>query len=623
MKKYFILIVISSIFFVTCNKNKNNPLGSNAVISNVDLQIGLTGDTLVITGTGFTNAGQLSGTLNGNAITVESATTTMLVASVPPGIYTAGDLVINGGPVPINFPYSFDITGTIFGMTSSGGSSITITGSFPTLSGVTGLTLSVNGTPYTITSATATQIVATSDVAADPRTLINAPVKIGTTGQSIKKGIPFVILNISPNSGTAGTPVTITGLGFSFNKGIDTVRFNGTIAKITSGTDASLVVTAPDGGSTGQVSVTNGSNTYLGPVFTYPDEVSTFAGSGTSGSTNGNGTNASFTAPENGAFDSKGNLFIADYGNNMIRMITPGGTVSTFAGKTTSGFGNGQGTNASFNSPSGLVFDKQGNLYVSDELNNAIRKIDPQGNVTTLAGTGLVGFRDAQGTNAAFDRPIGLAIDTISNLLYVADSRNNAIRTIDLGTANVATLAGSGQPGSADADISGGHPAFATFNSPRGIALVSSGSASSETISLFIADYGNNKVRAIVTNNNATLVFTLAGNPGNLSGFTNSPVTFSGPNSVCIGYDRAGNRELFIADASNQAIRYSTSDPVSVISSDLPVMTLTGNGTSGLKNGNYSSATFHFPDGVAYNPKDGNLYVIEFGNNDVRKIILP
>ncbi len=621
MKKYFFLLVISSLFIATCNKN--NPLGANAVISQVDLQIGLTGDTLIITGTGFTNASQLSGTLNGNTITVESATTTMVVASVPPGIYTAGNLVINGGPVPIDFPYSFDITGTIFGMTSSGGSSITITGAFPTLSGTTGLTLSVNGTPYTIISATATQIVATSDVTADPRTLINAPIKIGTTGQSIKKGIPFVILNISPNSGTAGTPVNITGLGFSFNKGIDTVRFNGTIATISSGTDASLLVTAPQGGSTGQISVSNGSNTYVGPVFTYPDDVSTFAGSGSGGSVNGQGTAASFTSPENGAFDSKGNLFVADYGNNMIRMITPNGTVSTFAGKTTSGFANGQGTNASFNAPSGLVFDKQGNLYVSDELNNAIRKIDQQGNVTTFAGTGLVGFRDAQGTNAAFDRPIGLAIDTISNLLYVADSRNNAIRTVNLTNGNVVTLAGSGQAGSTDGDISNGNAVYATFNSPRGIALVSSGSAGSETVNLFIADYSNNKIREILMNNNAAKVYTLAGNSGNQSGFTNVPVTFNGPNSVCIGYDRNSNRELFIADASNHAIRYSTSDPVSAIAGGLPVMTLAGTGAAGLTNGNYSNATFKFPDGVAFNPIDGNIYVIEFGNNDVRKIILP
>ncbi len=621
MKKYFFLLIISSLFVITCNKN--NPLGANANITQVDLQIGLTGDTLIITGTGFTNASQLSGTLNGNTITVESATTTMVVASVPPGIYTAGNLVINGGPLPINYPYSFDITGTIFGMTSSGGSSITITGAFPTLSAATGLTLSVNGMPYTIISATATQIVATSDVAADPHTLINAPIKIGTTGQSIKKGIPFVILSISPNSGTAGTPVNITGLGFSFNKGVDTVRFNGTIATISSGTDASLLVTAPQGGSTGQISVSNGNNTYLGPVFTYPDDVSTFAGSGSGGSVNGQGIAASFTSPENGAFDSKGNLFIADYGNNLIRMITPDGAVSTFAGKTTSGFANGQGTNASFNSPSGLVFDKQGNLYVSDELNNAIRKIDQQGNVTTFAGTGLVGFRDAQGTNAAFDRPIGLAIDTISNLLYVADSRNNAIRTINLTNGNVVTLAGSGQAGATDGDISNGNSVYATFNSPRGLALVSSGSAGAETVNLFIADYSNNKIREIVMNYLAAKVYTLAGNSGNQSGFTNVPATFNGPNSVCIGYDRFGNRELFIADASNHAIRYSSSDPVSALAGELPVMTLAGTGAAGLTNGNYSNATFKYPDGVTYNPKDGNIYVIEFGNNDVRKIILP
>jgi IPT/TIG domain len=620
MKKYFVLLLVLSLLIITCSKD--NPLGANAVITQVDLQIGLTGDTIIITGTGFTNASQLSGTLNGNAITVQSATSTSLVASVPPGIYTAGDLVINGGPVPINFPYSFDITGTIFGITNSGGTSITITGAFPTLVSLTGLTLSVNDIPYTIVSATATQIVANSDVTTDPKTLYNAPIKIGTTGQSIKKGLPFVILNITPTSGTSGTSVTISGLGFSFNKQLDTVKFNGVTATTSQGSGTMLVVTAPQNGSTGPVSITVGPDTYVGPVFTYPEDVSTFAGSGLGGSANGQGTAASFSAPENGAFDSKGNLFVADYGNNLIRMITPDGTVSTFAGKTTSGFSNGQGTNATFKNPSGLIFDTQGNLFVSDEGNNAIRKIDPQGNVTTFAGTGLVGFRDAQGTSAAFDQPIGLAIDPISNLLYVADSRNNAIRTIDLTTASVSTIAGSGQPGSKDGDISNGDAVNATFNSPRGLALVTSGSAGSETVYLFVADYSNNKIREIILNYGAASVFTLAGNSGNAPGFTNIPATFNGPNSVCIGYDRSGNRELFIADASNHAIRYSTSDPVSALPGNMPVNTLAGTGSIGLTNGNYNTATFHFPDGVAYNPKDGNLYVIEFGNNDIRKIIL-
>ncbi len=620
MKKYFLLLLMITLFIANCGKN--NPLGANAVISEVDLQIGLTGDTLIITGTGFTNASQLSGTLNGNTITIQSATTTSIVASVPPGAYTAGDLIINGGSIPINFPYSFDITGTIFGMTSSGGSSITINGTFPTLAGVTGLTLSVNNIPYTIISATSTQIVATNDETTDPSTLLNAPIKIGTTGQSIRKGIPFVILSITPTNGSAGTIVNIMGSGFNSSKNLDTVRFNGVTATVSGATTTMITATAPDNGSTGPISVTNGSSTYVGPAFTFPDDVSTFAGSGLSGSANGQGTSATFSAPENGVFDNNGNLYVADYGNNLIRMITPNGTVSTFAGKTTAGFANGQGTNASFKNPSGLVFDTQGNLFVADEGNNAIRKIDPQGNVTTFAGTGLVGFRDAQGTSAAFDQPIGLAIDATSNQLYVADSRNNAIRQIDLSSANVSTLAGTGQPGSKDGVISNGDAVNATFNSPRGLALVSVGSGTGETVNLFVADYSNNKIREIFMSNGAAAVITIAGDPNNALGFTNNPTTFNGPNSVCIGYDRnTGLRELFIADASNHAIRYSTTDPATSGGS-LPILTLAGTGNPGLTNGNYNTATFHFPDGVAYNPKDGNLYVIEFGNNDIRKILL-
>ncbi len=186
------------------------------------------------------------------------------------------------------------------------------------------------------------------------------------------------------------------------------------------------------------VAMDSSGNVFVADRFNYairkitPDGVvSTFAGSGTSGFVNGIGTAASFSQPFGVAVDRLDNVFVADTANNVIRKITPDGVVSTFAGAVTatSGFANGIGTAASFNSPSSVAVDSGGNVFVADTYNNAIRKITPAGVVSTLAGTGQRSFDNGVGTVAGFNHPYGVAVDRLGNV-FVADTGNYAIRKI-------------------------------------------------------------------------------------------------------------------------------------------------------------------------------------------------
>jgi sugar lactone lactonase YvrE len=155
--------------------------------------------------------------------------------------------------------------------------------------------------------------------------------------------------------------------------------------------------------------------------------VSTIAGS-TPGSTDGNGAAAQFRSPRGIALDASGNLYIADAGNHRIRMITSTGTVTTIAGNAI-GVTDGPIADAKFNTPAGLAVDGAGNIYVADDENERIRKITPAGTVSTLAGGFLAGFTDGVGGKAQFNSPTGLAIDASGNM-YLADRHNHSIRKI-------------------------------------------------------------------------------------------------------------------------------------------------------------------------------------------------
>lgn len=213
--------------------------------------------------------------------------------------------------------------------------------------------------------------------------------------------------------------------------------------------------------------------------------VSTLAGSGVPGNTDGTGTGASFNYPTGIAIDGAGNLYVADAGSSRIRKIVIAtATVSTFAGST-SGFADATGVAAQFNTPLGVTCDATNNVYVADFNNQRIRRITPAGVVTTLAGNALQGSVDAVGTNASFNNPEGISIDAQGNL-YVADFFNRKIRRVTP-TGAVTSLAGSTQ-GYID-----GAGASTQFNAPTGSIVDAQGN-------LFVLDRNINLVRKVVFN---------------------------------------------------------------------------------------------------------------------------
>ncbi len=211
--------------------------------------------------------------------------------------------------------------------------------------------------------------------------------------------------------------------------------------------------------------------------------VTTFAGSGVYGSTNGPGTSAAFNVPQGTVFDASGNLYIPDINNNEIRVISPAGVVGTFAGTGFQGATDGPAAMATFNQPSGIAIDPSGNIFVSDTYNNKIRKITPAGVVSTISGTGATGATNGAGNVATFNHPQGIVVDSAGDLL-VSDQFNQLIRKVTP-TGVTSTIAGTGATGAAD-----GPGASATFNQPTGISVDSNGI-------IYVADFNNNKIRAI------------------------------------------------------------------------------------------------------------------------------
>jgi hypothetical protein len=214
-------------------------------------------------------------------------------------------------------------------------------------------------------------------------------------------------------------------------------------------------------------------------------ETTLYAGQiGSSGVADGAIATARLSAPTGMAMDTTGVIYFCDTTSHLVRKLTPNGIVSTIAGSPgLAGGTDGTGSAARFNGPRGIALDSQGNMYVVENLNHTIRKITPAGVVTTVAGTaGQSGARDGVGRDARFLSPMGIAV-TRSGILYVADSRNNLIRMVTP-AGTVTTLAGSTR-GFAD-----GTGTYAQFDNPEGIA------AAGDDM-LYVADAGNVAVRTV------------------------------------------------------------------------------------------------------------------------------
>jgi sugar lactone lactonase YvrE len=308
-------------------------------------------------------------------------------------------------------------------------------------------------------------------------------------------------------------------------------------------------------------------------------QITTFAGTGAPGAANSTSPlSASFKAPHDLHIDAAGNIYIADAGNNMIRKISPDGTVTTVAGTGAAGSADGIGSVATFNNPTAIALDKIGNIFVADRDNHVIRQINAAGVVSTLAGkAGVPGMVNSQGDFARFNLPSGLAVDKNGGL-YVTDYGNNLVRHVGLdGTAS--TIAGDGTSGWVD-----GKGTAAKLNAPLAAYYGSNGL-------FYLGD--DSHIRTIDNDDN---VVTIMGGffSGSFDGLGKS-ARFSIPTGIV--RDAAGT--IFVADYGSSLIRrYGTDDLVT----------------------NLSSKPLNGPTGLDID-KDGNLYIADEKNNVIRKMV--
>jgi sugar lactone lactonase YvrE len=359
-------------------------------------------------------------------------------------------------------------------------------------------------------------------------------------------------------------------------------------------------------------------------------DISTLAGIGDFEDRDGDALQAAFRAPSSVLQLADGSLLIADTRNHVIRKVKDS-QVSTFAGPAlavlknaqgfpTGGLLDGKASEAFFNEPTGLALDAKGNVYVADAGNHAIRKIDVNGIVSTVAGNGVPGNKDGKGLEATFNHPSDLAISA-DGTVYVADSLNHAIRKI-AADGRVTTLSApvtrviQVRPGEASfaGEYHDGSLSAATFNEPSGLALDGKGN-------LYVSDSGNQRIRYIDFASGS--VSTIAGSTPTVGGSA-----IYGKNELYAVGDYADGEALkakfdfpkglsvtsegglLIADSLNHSVRYLLNGQIT---------TVTGTPQTGEADGVEQSAAFYNPSDVLVTTQ-GNVVVADASNNKVRKI---
>ncbi|HEY6454242.1 MAG TPA: immunoglobulin domain-containing protein [Steroidobacteraceae bacterium] len=535
------------------------------------------------------NTAQFTVTVSNSAGSVNSSAATLTVTS-PPAITTQpGNLTVTAGSTAM---FSVMATGNPAPTYQWKQGSTNIAGATSSSYSISNTPSSDNNAQFSVTVTNSVGSV-TSNVAT--LTVTGTPT-IGTqpTNATVVAGSPATF-----TVAATGTPTPT----YQWQRNV-----GGTFTNISGATGASYTVSSPtaaDDLAQFQVVVTNsiGTVTSQTAVLAVNHTLSVIAGQlGGVGNIDGTGAAAAFYEPAGAAVDTVNNLiYVADTANHTIRKITAAGVVTTFAGTAhIFGFADGTGTAALFNSPQAVAVDGNGNVYVADTGNDAVRMITPAGVVTTLAGNGFGGSSDGSGSAAQFNTPEGIAVNSTGTLIYVADKNNSTIRTVTP-AGQVMTYAGAaGQAGYLDVASS---PTTARFDGPEDVALDASGT-------LYIADTQNSVIRMITS---AGAVSTLAGTAGQFghSDGIGGNAVFDGPSALTV--DPMG-ANLYVADQVSNTIR-------AVAVSTQTVTTLAGTaGASGFTNGTGSAALFFTPTGIA---TDGTtVYVADAATSLIRAITI-
>jgi sugar lactone lactonase YvrE len=338
-------------------------------------------------------------------------------------------------------------------------------------------------------------------------------------------------------------------------------------------------------------------------------EILTVAGDGILGyqGDGGAATAAELHQPQGVALDSAGNIYIADFVNNLVRKVAAStGIITTVAGNGTYGFSGdgGRATSAELNQPYGVAADAAGNIYIADSGNSRIREVSAStGIITTVAGNGLYGSSVDGGlaTNASLSTPFGVAVDSVGNI-YIADTNSCKIRKVTASTGIITNVAGIAFSCSYSGD--GGPATSATLNYPYAVAVNSSGN-------IYIADTNNERIREV--NAGTGIISTVAGNGTIGNGGDGGPATSSPLNQPeGVAVDNSGN--IYFADPNDPRLR-------EVEASNGIITTIAGTGVNGYTGdeGPAIAAELSEPSGVAVDSA-GDVFVADYGNGVVREI---
>lgn len=314
-----------------------------------------------------------------------------------------------------------------------------------------------------------------------------------------------------------------------------------------------------------------------------------------------------FSGPVGGAYDAAGNLYVADSGANLVRKVAPDGTVTTVAGgggTATCSF-SGSATAVQLSGPKDVAVDAAGNVYIADTGNRCIRKVAGStisrvagGGTTTTCATANVAV-----ANVGFSAPVGVAVDRAGTTVYVSDTGHDCVRVISAGLSN--RFAGGGSNTSCTFS---GSPTAVSLVNPTGIALSSTGA-------LFITDPGNQCLRKVS-----------AGTVSSVAGATSGTASTCSSTVAPASFRFATSQPVYVAlDASDRPYVVQSSQRCVTLFSGGAAVPVAGTGTSGNTgdDGKATSATFNNPQGVAVNPTNGDVAVVDTGNNRVREVAQP